>query len=298
MASSSSMTRAQREGSISPVPVPARVPISAPDVLSGENHHPATAAAAAALNGRTRSSASLAAGKDSSAADPLARGAFSPSSKSVSFSNLPGVRAAAAQQREGMAGRAADAAESSADETTGILGAERGGGRQDYTALEGGSSATGVDSGMGGGPVGLKRRKASKGGNADAAADKETWWANLAEKYGSVELENKGSVARDHLALGKNASRSLPIQIPTYSLPDADQKLTPPRTHLPRLAPHLPLLRQHRHRHNPTLPPQHQRQQRPRRALQQSTRARRQTARRHLRRHLCRDPTHRLPPVL
>ena len=47
-----------------------------------------------------------------------------------------------------------------------------------------------------------KRVRLSQRDEEEEEEEDTSWWRNLVEKFGSVELENKGSVARDHLALG------------------------------------------------------------------------------------------------
>lgn len=109
------------------------------------------------------------------------------------------------------------------NETTAFVGSDRGG--TSYNTLSAGSS-TGADTQSRQSPATVRRKsqkdKVAPDGANETDGHELSWWQRFAEKYGSVELENKGSVARDHLALGKcliHLDNVLFSTVPTPTVP-------------------------------------------------------------------------------
>jgi hypothetical protein len=182
--------------------------------------------------------------------------------KSISFSEyIREAEGPMVREREYARRKRREDGQDSADETTSILGSEVGGPGKGYSSGPISGTRTPTSKVNSGTRSPATRAMDTLNGSRDSLGSpvrrrsivpreekQEPWWRKAVEKYGSVELENKGSVARDHLALGTRPSSSQ-LQISPLTRIN--------RTNIPRLAPHLPLLCLHWYSNNATLPPQH-----------------------------------------
>lgn len=167
-------------------------------------------------------------------------------------------------------------AHNSADEITPIVDAEQGTGRSYNTTEPHAQSprlsyrvddeADETDR-QARSPSGLRERQQSESKGKKRQTDEgedegkahPSQWSKLVDKFGSVELENKGSVARDHLALGISSVQHPPSSIGHFiaSLLRSDTADRVGRTDLFGLASYLPCLCLHWNRRHAVVPPQY-----------------------------------------
>lgn len=141
--------------------------------------------------------------------------------------------------------------ESSADEHTAIIHRHSRQPQQDYQS----TGHSGVRSRNNSANVRRVTPQRTSGDNG--RVHDETWWERQLAKYGSIELENKASVARDHLALGK--SINAPFQTPQYLSSGFTGHITETRTcraDILSLAANIARIRIHRDSNHTAFPAQ------------------------------------------
>ena len=129
--------------------------------------------------------------------------------------------------------------ESSADEHTTIIRRQRGGDRS-YSGTAQSVRRSSLRAGSSpGGQATQEQQKQSNSPSASHEHDqppKLNWWKSFLDKYGTVELQNKGSVARDHLALGMSFTYVIYKGFGCARNVDLRSTLIGDRAHISRLA--------------------------------------------------------------